>query len=259
MSDHTKSDLENSSVSLARRGFLAGGAAVAVSIGAPTFAIAAAVADNYDELMMLIDQRDELATLHEIACDMEQTIANRDDRPGVPTIELSEMFGEEHYRKYYPFAGNRAFHGVHGLTTLGGFYEEQITWAVNRRRINPEWSEWPDIKSRDFDRAHAELSRLIAEREAWDAASGLIAAEDEAGQIGAQLWDIEKRIFTTPCLSSRDIGVKLDVVESWFSTGGNSGCEFELRMILNSMRDLANSNCCPTAATGQHGRDMVTT
>jgi len=253
--EHSKPAMEISSVSLARRSFLAGSAAMAVSIGAATVAEASAPAtDNHDELTWMIDEYREVLGNCNAAINAIDALDMHPDRPGLPHVLLSDLIGDDHtdeYYRHYPFV---VFKGAFAFKHMHSFFEEQIAMAVNRAKIDPRCEGWPMVKSQDYQKAISEMNRQLLEHQQWHEGHGYDLAAAHAEKLQSNLIEVETRIFALPCRSARDIALKIDFVEEVLS-GGVSADQDDLGLILRSMKEFVN--CCPAAATGQHVPDRA--
>ena len=235
----------SNSASLTRRSLLAGSAAATIAISAPA-AAAMEPGDNHDELMMLIDLRDEIVAQHIEAIRVFDRIDMRADRPpSRPAIDLWSILGSEHVRYYYSTSSNPVFFGEAGIAEMHRYFKQQLELAANRAKCRPdEWGEWPVVKAADYRKALLAMRRRLEARRRWEVESGYLAAEAEVDRLRDELCDLERRIFSLPCRSFRDLKVKLDIVEDdrWNLD------DDDLRLLLGSIRDFADTHSHPSAA-----------
>lgn len=247
---HSRPQMEISSFSLKRRGFLAGTAAATIAIGAPLAAEAVALpADNFDLMRFEADTHAEM--LDELAEVDRQSTALL-DAPGAvphPRLTLRGFLGAERVATIY--IGDDPDEEFGYVMQVDLFFGRKIRetqraapWSAEAARALPAIIE-------DRDRMRAAVEAMTDAHEGYLEASGYNALEKRSIALSEASWAIEDRVWAMPCRSRRDIALKLELMDRWLAGTKESGGDSEyLRAILGSIRDFANTNSSPSAASG---------
>ena len=203
---HTKQPTENASHNLGRRELLCG---IAAASGAllPIAAQASQAADNHDEMMMLIDgwsEHDE--RLEAVYLELDR-IYNSPDRPAGRDGHVAEFLTEE---DDYPISWlSREFCSDEDCDE---FYMNLLPRKMFEPS-DPRYFGWLERILDDWRRASIAMRLRGHAADSYFKDSGYDALEIERDALNAKKWAIEAKIFAVPCLSVRDVILKVQFVD----------------------------------------------